>query len=180
MRRAYLVVGPEASGNRYLTRLLLSAGCGGGFRLGSQHEQVFDLPDGGLDLSGDLPERLAFCRSYPWGPSPGRWDFWTGILDNFRDHGYVTDVLLLVRDQRATELSQVKAGHTVNLDDSWHNLRRAYRQIVQDVARADVDLLPVPYSALGRHSYVHWLLSHLDLPCPDEWETFCDGDAKWL
>ena len=58
MPRAYIVIGAESSGTRYMTSLLIAAGCHGD----STHEQRWDnsLPDDHHDI--------VWRRSFPHGP----------------------------------------------------------------------------------------------------------------
>src|SRR5437868_3111599 len=89
-KRAFLVLGPESSGTRFLTHLCMEAGCQGD----SSHEQKFDKS---LNDAGDL---IVWRRSLPYGRAGGeaRWpDLHGELLEPLRSRGYEVRVFAMIR-----------------------------------------------------------------------------------
>lgn len=169
--RAYLVVGPESSGNRYMTRLLCQAGAYGS----GTDMQPFDGPEWTIRLPAQSNyNRIALYRSFPHG---GVWVDPVAAVASLQRH-YQTNVLVMVRDQRVVELSQVRAGHVHNEVQARHNIMQAYRSISKTLWVTGPMVYMVPYQSLGSPSYMNWILDMLDLSGRDL-EPFVDGDAKY-
>ncbi len=162
-RTGYLVVGPESSGTRLTGRLLTAAGC----RL---IEIVGDDDGPELPLDGHPP---AIRRSIPhareW-PSVGAL---AALLPAER-----VAVVVTTRDWFAMAESQVRRGHTPDLDTAHANIRRAYAEIFSELADAGMTYVASTYESLVREpDYGTRLLRLLGLP-PASIATY-DANLKW-
>lgn len=166
---AYIVAGPEASGNRYLTSILCARGCAGA----GAHHQPFDDPSdwNRIVLPVERPQRVAFLRSLPHA---GVWPDLPRIADQFRAASYSVHLLVPMRDQRIVALSQVAAGHVATVQAAHYGIRIAYRTAFA----SGIPYTPVLYSSLSRPEYVAWLLQQLKLPV-GPYPEFVDGDRKY-
>lgn len=165
MTRAYLVLGPESSGTRLVTRLLIGAGCYGD----GDHEQRLDA-----EFPAD-GRTLVWRRSIPHNRQ------WPSIVDmaaRLRSAGYQVTAVVTTRDWYPTIRSQVAAGHVVNDTEASSNLQRAYPYIFEALARWNIPFVVSPYEALTRPEAVRRLLVMLGLP-PDIGEAVRDENAKW-
>lgn len=169
--RAFLVCGPESSGNCYLTRLLCEAGCAGR----GAGEQPFDGPGCSVVVPEPRPPLVAVVRSFPHG---GTWPDLASQVQQLRDQGYRVMVLVTVRDQHSQFLSQLRAGHADSWPEYTSRYVRAYRDIFSGVLASGAAFLLVPYACLGRERYRDMLRGILELPGPFL-EPFIDGDAKY-
>lgn len=174
--RAYLVAGPESSGNRYMTRCLVSAGCAGR----GEVKQPWDGKHHFLVLP-ETPERLVVFRSVPHGrlgPKP-LWPDIAGHVQILRDHGYDLDILLMDRDPEFVARSQVNTGHADSLEQAYGRIDDAWSHIYRHIshARAWENVTKVLYRFLGNSNYRLKLSKQLDLP--PFTESFIDGDAKY-
>lgn len=169
--RAYLVVGPESSGNRYLVSLLVSGGCSG---IGG-HDQPFDGPVGNIIVLEPKPEHIAMHRSFPHG---NRWLGLDVLIDQLADHGYQTTVLIAVRDPSACVPSQILGGHTKTIAEAEAHIDRAYREIFAGLERRPTDHILVPYASTGTARFRNWLAGKLQLPRVPAF-PFVDRDARY-
>jgi hypothetical protein len=169
MRTAVIICGPESSGNKFLTSLLVEAGCVGR----ATPDQPFDGPGYSLALPAALPEKMAYFRSLPHG---GTWPDLASDIVRLREAGYATWLLVLVRDQEVVESSQM--GKHVNfIEDCRRHIGRAYRRAFAAVLETGTDYLVVTYSSLARPSYRQWLCHRIGLFGSMKGK-FVDGDAK--
>ncbi|MHC4698498.1 MAG: hypothetical protein ACYTFA_17330, partial [Planctomycetota bacterium] len=173
-RRAFVVTGPEGSGNRYLTKLLVSAGCWG---KGKTEQPVDEDEDGfSLKLPDPLPELLVFFRSVPHALE---WNLLRKNLQELRGAGYETTVLIVIRDPEFLEQSQIRSKHVTSTDQARGQIGLAFQQIFAACYATGAEVIPIPYSSLGRAGFTDWLSERLRLPrVPGV--PFVDGDAKYV
>lgn len=150
MKCAYLVVGPESSGNRMLATLLIQAGCAGGTAF--DHPLMFNLP---VD-----EDPVVVIRSYPHGND---WPDLAEIYDTLRGRGYMVRALVAVRDPHCVIESQVERRHHPR-ELAWSNYQQAYRRIFEQLLSVNVWYALVPYAALRRGEAQRNLLATLGLP----------------
>lgn len=110
MKRVFIIVGPESSGTRVVTRLFCMAGCVGDY----EHEQRLDKfvyeNDVGIDETlGEGHETIVLRRSIPHYPDK-RPDI-LGIGAMFQEAGYEPYYVVTMRDWTCNALSKVVAGH---------------------------------------------------------------------
>lgn len=167
MGKAYLVLGPESSGTRCVTRLLLDAGCRGE----AGHEQPFDRNP----PSGVSP--VVWRRSVPHGK---KWPDITKMIDVLKANGYDVRAIVTTRDWHPAIESQLKARHVGSRKEARANLRRAYPFMFEHLARAGVPYWLVSYEALVARprKVATKLMETLGLPVPEKIEIF-DGNEKY-
>jgi len=112
-KKAYLVVGPESSGTRLMTRLLIEAGCIGQ----ASHNQPLDqVLKGKADLSKHSEEsRFVFRRSVPHA---GHMPDLSRIDTRFRECGCQTFWIVMFREWAAMARSKVHQGHQNKREDA--------------------------------------------------------------
>jgi hypothetical protein len=158
--RTIFVCGPESGGNRFMVRLL----CDAGFHGAGQIDQPIDGPPPHYPLAkpATLPRMLAFYRSFPHGRS---WPKTPEIVTALRSWGYrhIT-AAVMVRDQYAAELSQVRAGHVRDRRQARRHIALAYQQIFTGLVHMEIPFLVIPYERLGAPQYRQWLTESLRLP----------------
>lgn len=148
---AYVVVGPESSGNRLLAAILIRAGCYG---LAS----TIQPGDDGLPLHGQSP--AVIVRSYPHG---NKWPELRNIVPELRRRGYTTRVLIVVRDSYCVEQSQL-SNHHRTLEEIRFNVRSAFHLIFGQLADLTTDWRLVSLESLFRPEAVGRLLDAIGLP----------------
>lgn len=165
-QRAFLVIGPESSGTRLLTRILIQAGCLGQ----SGHSQRWD----GADPVGDP---IVWRRSFPHA---GRWPNLPSIIQRLRDLEYELHTVVTTRDWWAMARSQNNGHqHVSSMEEAFSHIQEAYRLIFLGISVADACYTMVSYESLvlrGR-AYLAWLMPHLGLPVPEI--GLYDANAKW-
>lgn len=167
VKRAILVMGPESTGTRLATRLLLAGGCQGD----GDHVQRFDelLP---VDL--DL---VVWRRSVPHA---GAWpDLATWIMGT-RHSGYAVEAVVTTRDWMCMCESQVAAGHVRQVTEAEMHARFAYHAILTALANTSTRYTLLSYEALVAHprKVQAWLARQLRLPTVPAVEIV-DANAKW-
>lgn len=126
-RRLILVLGPESSGTRVVTRMCVEAGCIGDWG----HKQRWDKedPEDGIDL-------LVYRQSFPHG---GETPDVSEICSRFFKLGYGVRPVVIMRDWRSTVQSQVAAGHSKSEAEAEWKIRRALLDIFVGLRRAGMD-----------------------------------------
>lgn len=164
MKRAFLVLGPESSGTRWLTGVLIAAGCAGD----EGHVQRWDTTP-----PTDDP-LIVWRRSFPHGPLLPNIPQKAAVL---RAHDYHIQALVTTRDWFAMEQSQ--AVFQPSLAVVRANLQIAYPLIFAGLAVAHLPYLMISYEAIGQRPqmFMDRLLAALDLPSvPVAWTN---GNTKW-
>ena len=163
--RAFLVLGPESSGTRLMTKLLISAGCNGD----DGNRQRFDA----VPAFGD---HVVWRRSLPHG---GVWPNLSKCVSRLRSAGYSVLVVVMSRDWNAIQLSQVASGHVDETFVAHNHIREAYRIIFNAITREGVDYEIVNYEMLCGHELaVSSLLERLGLTSQEPVAIY-DGNAKY-
>ena len=165
MMKAILILGPEATGTRLLTTILISAGAVGD----ATHFQPFD--DG--NISGDL---IVWRRSVPHMKK------WLNLQDMLESlEGYDVCAVVTVRDWWCTEKSQVRNAHVPNVETAAVNMARSYREIFGQLATFNVPFSVVVYESLVAypHSVQRALMSDLGLDFPRRFVSVVDGNRKY-
>lgn len=164
---AYLVLGPESSGTRMMTKLLIAAGCIGD----GDHEQRWDehLPE------GETP--IVWRRSLPHG---GEWPSLDLMTHRLRERSYRVHAVVMARDWTAVARSQQEHwGHT--WETALHNIRTAYPYIFSSLLKFQVPYVMVSYESLVQHGSqsLSELLGSIGLVPPAEFELH-DATAQRL
>ena len=163
---AYLVFGPESSGNRLMTRILVGCGCFGD----GDHRQRLNTapPPPGV--------HIAWHRSVPYAKG---WPDLCHLIDIVRAAGYMPMGLVMTRDINAVAHSQVNAPHVPDLEIAHKHITRAYRLIFDSLNKRDTPFCMVSYESLSNPGYLAWLLEHLGLELKDELEPIENRNLKY-
>jgi len=166
-KRAFLVLGPESSGTRLMTCLLISAGCYGD----DGHEQRLDH---GLPVAEPL---IVWRRSLP---HRGEWPDLRAIIRNLKGAGYETTALVMSRDWHALVQSQLAAPHALDTETALAQIRQAYALIFYMLHVTDTPSEIVNLEALIQrpNEVAGHLMQRLGLPQPTGVEIY-DANAKY-
>ena len=151
MKRAFLVLGPESSGTRWLTQA-----------------QRWDT-----QWPTDEP-LIVWRRSFPHAEA------WPNIpqkVRRLRALGYDVQALVTCRDWFAMEQSQ--CGFHASLDEVRANMQEVYSLIFAVIAIARLPYLVVSYEAIGQrpNEFMARVYRWLNLPVvPVDWRN---GNDKW-
>lgn len=132
MKRAVLVLGPESSGTRWLTRTLIDAGCVGD----DGHVQRWDA-----ELPTDEP-LVVWRRSFPHGQ---QWPDAITMIRTLQARDYDVRVLVTARDWYCMEQSQHRFQEA---RDVRPNSQRAYLDIFTALRCTNAPFVVVSYEAL--------------------------------
>ena len=119
MKKVFIVIGPESSGTRIVTRLLCMSGCAGDYG----HEQRLDRfvysegVEKSIDVCGVLGEHcetIVLRRSIPYD-SDRRPDI-LGIGAKFRSAGFEPYYIVTMRDWTCNAASKINNGHGTDID----------------------------------------------------------------
>jgi LPS sulfotransferase NodH len=177
MKRAFLVLGPESSGTRFVTQLLIDAGCHGE----SCHVQGFDLLDewSQFNLPALPPDErpIVWRRSYPHEYVFA--DIRVAVRQ-LRGAGYDVMAVITTRDWYPMIRSQIASQHVADEASGLSNARQAYRAIFQQLPE-DAPYIVVSYESFSRqrNKAVRKMLELLNLPMPETITLIEDGNAKW-
>lgn len=167
--KAVFVLGPESSGTRLMTRLLIRAGCVGN----ASHEQGFDAaglpaPDG---------RDVVWRRSLPHG---GAWPDVREMIDAAAALGYEPRVVFMHRDVSALIASQLAAPHVKTEAEAVEHIDRVYRDYHDRLSEWGVSHANVNYETLFSDGWgvMLDLLRWLDLSTVLG-ERLYDGNAKY-
>jgi len=169
MKRAFLVLGPASSGTRFVTRLMIAAGCTGS----AEHAQPFDN-----DPPND-EELIVWRRSYPHGTD---WPDAFEMIEDLRLRGYSVGVVVCMRDWHSICSSQVRVKHTPNIYQAQTATRIAYRNIFRDIARAIAAYWVISYESIvarptqAAQAFVRMLGLEIE---PGRIPEVKDGNAKY-
>lgn len=137
-KRAYMVVGPEASGTRLVTEILLYAGCFGDDSLGQ-------LLDERIPHDQDL---LVWRRSYPHGR--GNWPSMSAMVEQLHKAGHRDiRVIVCMRDWHSLLNAQIRNGkHQPTIELALQSAQRSYKMIFRQIANLGLPYWMVSYEAL--------------------------------
>lgn len=129
MKKVYIVVGPESSGTRVVTRLLCMAGCAGDH----EHEQRLDqfiYEDNNIAIESIIGQcdLVVFRRSIPHYPLK-RPDI-LAIGEKFKKAGYEPYYILTMRSFVCNVLSKVAVLHSKDEDESREMLIDEWKYIL--------------------------------------------------
>jgi LPS sulfotransferase NodH len=167
MKIAYLVIGPESSGTRMMTKILLKAGCSGS----GEYSQPWD--------SGAFKgPKVVWRRSAPHG---GKWVSSKQMINRCIAEGYTPKLIIMNRDWIAVSSSQVAHNHSGNLTQALGKIRRAYKEIYQDLLSTRDEFIVVSYESLvSRPKQVLQYISTFTKLDIDTNYKVKDGNEKWF
>ena len=170
-KRAIFVFGPESSGTRLMTRLLILAGCWGD----ADHSQRLDVSPPPDDVN-----LVVWRRSVPHA---ARWFSIDNLISHLEPHGFTRfQAVVTARDLHAMSHSQVAAGHVPSVQAARTNIQRAYTHIFSQLAKRSIPHILVTYEGLTTRprETLRWLTSALDLTLPAVIPEIYNGNEKWL
>jgi hypothetical protein len=142
MKDAILVLGPESTGTRLATSLLLAGGCAGD----ATHFQPFDSWQ-----FGDA-EKIVWRRSFPWTIHRLWPEIGADLLRPLHACGYeVRKAVVTTRDWYATAQSQVRQKHVSSEAAALENMAIAYREIFRQLELYRIAPRVLAYDALIAH-----------------------------
>ena len=173
---AFMIYGPESSGNRLLRRILLCAGCHGD----PDRVQRFDVE--GPPDPRDYP-LIVWGRSVPGNQSRHAWPrFYEQDIGEVRKRGYTPFGLVLVRDWFCMIESQIqtewKVGRYWPENEGW--TREAYLRIFDAMDRLNVVFVVISFEALVMRpaQFTRRLMDHLGLELVKEPEVIYDANER--
>ena len=135
--QSFLVLGPESSGTRLATRILIANGCIGD----DGHVQRYDP----WHLPGRWP--VVIRRSLPHG---GQWPDVVRMIRALTEHGEV-GIVITVRERTATIASQLANGHVRTVADAVRHYKRAMAMMGEVMQQFPASVYILPYEALVLH-----------------------------
>lgn len=137
---AVFVVGPESTGTRLLTRLVMECGAQGS----GGHQQALDH---GLPVASKAPGGVVWRRSIPHA---NRWPPLIGMFADAQEAGYRPVLLITSRDVGAMVRSQVKNNHAGSIAGAYERTNKALAWIMRAAQTSPVlaGRLPVAYEAI--------------------------------
>ena len=135
-RRAFLITGPESSGTKLWTQVFQSAGCLGGH---GRDRQFAPEKDRLVVWTRSMPHALEWFSAWDWARSVTRLNYKVTLFATIRDWGCMTR-------------SQVLHGHVGNTTHAELNIRRVYRDLLQecDITLTYEELIHAPDRTLRR------------------------------
>lgn len=133
MKRAFLVLGPESTGTRLATRILIAGGCHGS----DAHFPAFEKEP--LD---DL-DPVVIRRSYPHN---GRWGRVPDLLTMLGEREF--RAVVTVRDWHVTADSQIRNRHVRDLETAREHMMKAYAEIFSQLRKASIPYETLVYESL--------------------------------
>lgn len=169
MKTLFWVLGPESSGNRFFTRVLISAGCAGD----GDHYQRWD--DSNFKDAPDTD--IVWRRSLPYGPV---WPDLDQMLATVKAAGCMdVRVFWLFRNREPTIKSQLEKKYVKTELEAWKNIERAHFLIGKFIYRHDLPAQIVRYERIMRNpKYIEVLLGRWGLAIP-ELPEIKNGNTKW-
>jgi hypothetical protein len=163
-KRAFLVLGTESSGTRFMTRILTNAGCAGD----DDHDQRWDHEPA-------VGENIVWRRSVPHA------EWWPDIMnmiEQLRGLEYSVFAYVIIRDWIATLTSQVVNRKIGDYELCFQRYQRAYPYIFGLLAQFHVPFVVVSYEQLSSRKYVESTLQVFGLVTGDL-PPFEDANAKY-
>jgi hypothetical protein len=144
-KRAFLILGPESSGTRFLTKLLMAGGCTGN----DGHSQPFDLWQEKDGFGGADP--VVWRRSFPWTDRHLWPNIELDLLKPLQKYGY-NDIaaLVIVRNWFSLWKSQVdpRNHHAPNEEAAMENISLAYEELFTQLGRLHLPSTVITYESL--------------------------------
>lgn len=165
--KAILVLGPESSGTRIWTKVLIESGCMGDHT----HQQRWDI---------EVPEtltKIVWRRSVPHGAKLPDID---SMVEELREKEYEVMAYVTTRDWFCMVESQT-GKHTDEKIESFGNLQIAYPFIFKKLEELEIPFVVVSYEALveRKKEYINKMLGVFGLDHFQEDNFLIDGNAKY-
>lgn len=164
MAQAFLVVGPEGSGTRWVTSLFISAGCYGD----AGHEQRMDI---------EIPaptQNVVFRRSFPHGEDYPNMFL---LLNKFRDYDS-RHLIICMRDIYSVVMSQIDNRFASSVGRAYRRIGEAYGHIFHAYDWLSDAIFNYEMAMMYKEPYVNRFMSRFSLQTEGLIE-FNDGNAKY-
>lgn len=165
-KKAYLVLGAESTGTRWMRDILISAGCLCNYDYATHWQEWDETPP-----TTQTP--VVWHRSYPHGLQ------YPSIRDMTKHLAtYHIQAVVMVRDWYCVYRSQSRFQSEPVI---WQNLRRAYPEILTELNLLGIPYFIETYGSLVMNYELHtrWLLKQLGLPDDRPLPPVHDGNAKY-
>lgn len=175
IKKAYLVLGIEASGTRLLTRILINSGA-----LGEDtHAQTFDAQ---IPFADDISRPIVWRRSYPHGDSDVDLRSMSSDLEN---KGWTPHAFVIVRDAIPSTNAQAQAPclSTKNAMEALKENRRQFSLLFSELYSLGIDyhVLTLEGLILDSLNIQKWIATFHGLRLPDNFLHIRNVNAKhWL
>lgn len=137
MKKAFLILGAESSGTRFLTEIFVNSGVAGS----AEHQQLFDVQDPTEDV-------IVWRRSVPHGLDPELPDI-VGMIRKLRKLKYEVKALVIHREISATLASQFKNFEAITSEEmAFDRYQKAYLHIYEAIKKTNITYLVVTYESL--------------------------------
>jgi len=133
-KRAFLILGPESSGCRFFTKILVNSGCVGS----SVHRQPWDERD-------PTEDKIVWRRSVPHS---NRWPDVEGMIDRLQNLGYKVMAFVTTREWHSMIKSQIKAPHVSDYAEGYAKLQKSYPIIFKALDKKKVPFIVVSFEAM--------------------------------
>jgi hypothetical protein len=162
-----LVLGPESSGTRLITRLLIAGGAVGD----GDHDQRFDIEP-------PRHEPVAVWRRSI--PHRHEWPNIGSMVDVLQARAYHVEAVVTQRDWWPMTQSQI-GPHVADRHEAEANIRRAYAHIYGSLAACSVPFVTVSLEGLilRPHDISQWVRGRFGLDALAAHEAILDVDEKW-
>lgn len=172
-KKCFLVAGPESSGTRLMTRVLMHWGCHGE----GGHGQMLDSDVWWRhDPFMTFPPKIVWRRSLPHG---GVWPDFTQMLRRLEDRGYEPHFVITIRSKTPMVRSQVQAGHVRHTGVGEFKVLQALSLITNFVIAHEVPYSMVTYEGLIHQPLLAKALAQ-ELGLKYRPFKFADANAKHL
>lgn len=161
--RSFLVIGPESSGTKMMTRFLLDAGCS---RLAEQgYLGNYPVYDG--------TRNLVVHRSMPYA---GKWESMPELIGKLSQQAPFGAAVVMLRSWPATISSQQNHKHARGEQAEWQT-RWALGHIFSGLQ--GVPFYPITYaSAVSDDNLLRWLYTEFGMVAPDPLPRRDNRDAR--
>jgi hypothetical protein len=139
--KCFLVFGPESSGTRVLTKLLISCGCIGV----DTHDQVWDSQLNWMMLPKMAKMPMVWRRSFPHART---WPDVVRMVQQVRSVGREEHIVIIVRSSTPTIASQRESGHADSNEAAQFNYVQGLAQIMSYVLMFRAKYTLITYEAL--------------------------------
>ena len=165
-KKPFLVLGPESSGTRLVTKVLMECGCQGS----DDHEQEWD------QNPPTEQDPIVWRRSVP---HRREWPHISKMVDPLGKNEYNIKIIITARDWHCMAISQVNAEHVPNMKVAYSNIKRAYATIFNQAS--SYEFFVMSYESLCAQPLVttQWLATVLGLNVPESIFEIRSGNDKY-
>jgi hypothetical protein len=179
-KRAFLVLGPESMGNRFVTSYMIAAGCRGD----AGHDQRLDQCLNNPEILQDFGEPLVWRRSLPYEAETKRtWPDLEQMLARLTRYGYQTRAVAIFRNQYCTVQSDTfgPEHHVDTIEEAELNIFRGMRRISSFVLENQIPAYLTTYESMVLYpEFFDQALKQWRLTPPAHRDVIKDANLKYL